>query len=126
MRRFGFVFALTLVLMGALAGTAFAQGGGRGGPGGGGGVRRPDACATLAKAVHEACPCNGVDGAGWADHAAYVTCVTDAANAAVAAGADQKCADKAIERADKSPIGTEGFVCPTEGGRGRRGPGGGR
>lgn len=115
MRRFGFVVVLTALFVSGLASTAFAQGGGRGGPGGGGGrgPRQPDACASIAKAVHDACPCNGTDGSGWADHASYVTCVQNAAAAAVAAGGTQACADKIIERADKSPIGTEGFTCPT-------------
>lgn len=128
MRRFGLVVVLTIAFVAGLAGTAFAQGGGPGGPGGPGGRggpggpggpggRQPDACATVGKAVHDACPCNGTDGNGWADHAAFMRCVRDAAAAAVAAGATQECADKAIEHADASPIGTDGFTCPTPGER---------
>lgn len=118
MRRFGFVVVLTIAFVAGMAGPAFAQGGGPGGPGRGGpGLRQPDACATVAKAVHDACPCNGTDGSGWTDHAAYMSCVQAAAAAAVAAGGTQECADKVIERADKSPIGTAGFTCPTPGER---------
>ncbi len=72
-------------------------------------------CMDVAKAVHTACPCNGPDGNGWASHEAFVQCVTDAANAAVAGGAAQECADKAIERAQSSKVGTEGFQCKPAG-----------
>lgn len=91
-----------------------------GGPGRGAPRPAPE-CAAVMKAVHDACPCNGPDGNGWTDHDAYVACASAAAAAAVAGGASQECADKAVERAQNSKIGTEGFECRKPGKR----PGGG-
>jgi len=95
---------------------------GRGGPGGPGSA--PE-CLAVIKAVHDACPCNGPDGNGWADHAAYVECATNAANGAVSGGASQECADKVIEHATNSKVGEPGFECKARGHKpGGRKPGG--
>lgn len=98
---------------GAVVDHGRGPGGGRRGPGGGGELA---ACATLARTVKQACPCNGPDGAGWASgHEGYVECVSQALDAALVGNEDPvaaECATKILERATASQIGEPGFVCP--------------
>ena len=84
-----------------------------------GGLRpsiRPNVCLRLSAAVHLACPCNGPQGAGWADHDAYVVCVSNTLDVLLAntdnARLDE-CAARILERATASQVGEEGFECPT-------------
>lgn len=124
MKKLLVTLVVLAVLIGGFTASAHAQGGKRPGPGGPGrpGPKPEPACLQVQKAVHDACPCNGPDGKGWASHEAYVECVTNAANAAVGAGANQDCATRAIEHATKSQVGTAGFECKPERGE----PGGTR
>jgi hypothetical protein len=78
-------------------------------------------CLRAAVAVAKACPCQGPDADnngepdGWASHEAYVECVT-AKVAELAAGErppSERCLTRIVEWAERSPIGTEGFECPT-------------
>jgi hypothetical protein len=81
-------------------------------------------CLRVALTVHKACPCRGPDANGdgqpdgWANHGAYVKCVTDAVKDIKAKAAAKgrelpaQCLRQIVQRAAKSPIGTDGFTCP--------------
>jgi len=97
--------------------------GGPGHPGPGRpGLVRALQCTRITRAVHQACPCEGLkDASGtvvpWASHEAYVTCVTDKVAAIEQRLKDAgkevpaKCLKGIVDRATASKIGTEGFVC---------------
>jgi hypothetical protein len=77
--------------------------------------------AMLIRDINKACPCNGPDGNGWgADdpHGKYVACVQGKVDFYIGLGLPEALATKIMERAGKSPIGTDGFTCP-----GKREPG---
>jgi hypothetical protein len=90
------------------------------------GRRGGNACASLAQEVKKACPCEGNDDDGWADHADYVDCVSDKLDELVddEDEAQLECATKIIERAEASEIGNDGFECPTRDGECGRDKGG--
>ena len=78
------------------------------------GKRRPVRRALLRlrvlRAIHQACPCNGPDGEGWADHAAFVECVSIALDGLENVPDELKA--KILERAEQSRIGEPDFECP--------------
>jgi hypothetical protein len=107
-------------------------------PGRGG---QPNACMAAGKAIHAACPCEGIaDAAGivqpWGSHGAFMECV-NAKIAELGAGENPppaECLTRIAEHLDTKAqgelkIGDEGFVCkpdcPRGGPRGPRKPGGG-
>jgi hypothetical protein len=73
------------------------------------------ACLLGVKAVHEACPCDGPEGKGWASHQAFVDCVTaKVADLQAGSGLPELCAKRIVAGAEKSPVGNPGFTCPSE------------
>lgn len=75
------------------------------------------ACFVAVREVHRVCTCEGKVTVGadgqktvtpWASHEEYVACVDET----IPDDAPEACADMIKHRAEKSPIGTDGFTCP--------------
>lgn len=67
--------------------------------------------ARILHALRTACPCNGPDGEGWDDHAAFVECVSNQLDSMENLPDELKA--KLLAKAEASQVGEEGFECPT-------------